>query len=187
MPPQYMIVGLGNPGPQYKGTRHNVGFEVIDKLAEKHKIAVRENRERALIGIGQIDETWVVLVKPMTFMNISGQSVGPLLRKFNLTADRLLVVADDLDMTVGRVRLKPKGSSGGHNGHKSLINSLGTDEYPRLKVGIGNNDGPTTDHVLGKFNPEERTDINRSVDHCVKALETWLSQGLEAAMNQANG
>ena len=181
-----MIVGLGNPGAQYKGTRHNVGFEVIDKLAEKHKLPVRENREHALIGIGEIRGVPVMLVKPMTFMNISGQSVGPLMRRNNIPVERLLVITDDLDMVVGRVRLKPKGGSGGHNGHKSIIAALASEEYPRLKVGIGAADGKGSDHVLGKFNPEERTDINRAVDRCVGVVETWLVDGLDAALNEAN-
>lgn len=127
-----------------------------------------------------------MLVKPMTFMNVSGQSVGPLLKRNGIPVDRLLVIADDLDMEVGRVRLKPKGSSGGHNGHKSIIAALGSDEYPRLKIGIGSSEDETIDHVLGRFNPEDRTDINHAVERCLRAVESWLENGVEIAMNEAN-
>jgi len=151
-PPEWIVVGLGNPGPEYRGTRHNVGFDVVDLLAERHKIKLDKSKHRSRYGIGVVGDTTVLLVKPLTYMNLSGQAVAPLAREHGIKPERILVVADDLDMKVGRVRLKPKGSAGGHNGHKSLIASLGTQEYPRLKIGIGSVDRTETiDHVLGAF------------------------------------
>jgi len=185
-PPEAMIVGLGNPGPQYSGTRHNVGFEVVETLGKKHKVALRTHRFQAQFGVGMIEGRSVMLVKPLTFMNLSGRSVATLARHFSLSPEAVLVVADDLDMAVGRVRLKPKGSSGGHNGHKSIIQSLGSDEYPRLKIGIGKA-GETVDHVLSRFKPDERAEIDRAVARCVDACETWLRDGLDMAMNRTNG
>lgn len=179
-------MGLGNPGPQYAGTRHNVGFDVVETLGKKHKIALRTHRFQAQFGAGQIDGRSVVLVKPLTFMNLSGRAVGTLAKHFRLGPESILVVADDLDMDVGRVRMKPKGSSGGHNGHKSIIQALGSDEYPRLKIGIGKT-GDTVDHVLNKFKPDERADIDRAVAKSVEACEAWLSDGLDTAMNRTNG
>ncbi|MCG9895393.1 MAG: aminoacyl-tRNA hydrolase [Fimbriimonadaceae bacterium] len=185
-PPTVCIVGLGNPGAQYRGTRHNVGFEVIDMLGEKHGIAVRTTKHQALIGIGRIAGETVVLVKPLTFMNLSGRSVAPILREHSLTPDRLLVITDDLDLPVGRVRMKPKGSSGGHNGHKSLIASLGTEDYARIKIGIGRPGDATVDHVLGRFHPDERTDLNPCLKRSVQGAEAFVSQSLEAALNAVN-
>lgn len=182
-----MVVGLGNPGPQYRGTRHNVGFDVVDRLAAKHKIRVDRSRQKALVGVGEISGVGVALVKPLTFMNLSGQSVAPLARAWGIKPAAILVVADDLDMPVGRTRMKPKGSSGGHNGHKSLIAALGTEEYPRLKIGIGKSDDPTISHVLGRFHPDERVDIDRALDRCVAGAEAFIREGLDAAMNLVNG
>ena len=135
--PAWLIVGLGNPGPEYRGTRHNLGFELIDRLAELHKIKLDKSKHRARFGLGAIDGHPVALVKPMTYVNLSGQAVAPLMRDFRLKPERVLVVADETDLHLGRIRLKPKGSAGGHNGHKSLIASLQTTEYPRLRIGIG--------------------------------------------------
>lgn len=183
--PQWLIVGLGNPGPAYKGTRHNVGFDVIDRLAEKHKIKVGTSRYKAIYGLGTIGGEPVCLVKPLTYMNLSGQAVQELLKHYRVGIDRVLIIADDLDLTVGRVRLKPKGSSGGHNGHKSLIASLGSDEYPRIKIGIGKA-GETIDHVLGRFHPDEKPEIDSALRRSVECVERILDSGLESAMNWVN-
>jgi peptidyl-tRNA hydrolase, PTH1 family len=185
-PPEFLVVGLGNPGPQYRHTRHNVGFDVVDALGAKHGIKVIQNRSRALTGVGKIGDKVALLVKPLTYMNLSGQSVAPLAKAHGIPPERVLVVADDLDLDVGRVRLKPKGSSGGHNGHKSIIHSLGSQEYPRIKIGIGK-EGETIDHVLSRFSPEERVDIDRAVAKSVEGIEAFLSQGLDAALNRVNG
>ncbi len=182
-----MIVGLGNPGPEYKGTRHNVGFEAIDQLAERHKIKLDKGKQQSRLGVGMVNGRAVVLVKPLTFMNLSGRSIAPLAREYGIKPERILVIADDLDLTVGRVRARAKGSAGGHNGHKSLIAALGTEEYPRFKIGIGSVDkGDTIDHVLGKFNSEERLDVNEAIDQVVDGVEITIADGIELAMNRVN-
>lgn len=187
IPPSWLIVGLGNPGAEYRGTRHNVGFEVIDILCVRFGVKLDHSKHQARFAVGTIGDGTVALLKPMTFMNLSGQAVAPFAREFNLKADRILVVADDLDMVVGRVRLKPKGSAGGHNGHKSIIGALGTDEYPRLKIGIGSvNRKETIDHVLGPFSLEERDVIQQAVSKCADAAERLVRDGIEAAMNFVN-
>ncbi len=185
-PPVLLVLGLGNPGAQYRHTRHNVGFDLVDKLAAKNKFKVDRSQHRALTGIGQVKGCTVVLAKPLTFMNLSGQSAAPLLKHFSLKPDQMIVVADDLDLPLGKTRMRLQGSAGGHNGHKSLIHTLGTQEYPRLKIGIGKSDDPTTDHVLGRFTPEERVSVESALDRCIAVIETWLDQGAEAAMLRAN-
>ena len=188
LPPEWLIVGLGNPGPEYRGTRHNVGFEFIDRLAEERKIKLDRSKHQARYGVGTLFDTSVVLVKPLTFMNLSGRAVAPLLREYGLETDRLLVVADDTDLPPGKVRLRPEGSAGGHNGHKSLIQSLGTQTYARLKIGIGRTSkDETIDHVLGPFRPDERPDIDAALRRCEKAIEALFHRGIEAAMQDANG
>jgi peptidyl-tRNA hydrolase, PTH1 family len=172
--PLWLIVGLGNPGAEYKGTRHNVGFEVVDLLSEKHRIKLDKSRHRARIGVGRIGDTPVCLVKPLTYMNLSGQAVAPLARDYGIKPDHVLVVADDLDLPVGKLRLREDGSAGGHNGHKSLIQHLKTQEYPRIKIGIGKaGGGETIDHVLSGFTPPERSEIvvaARAAAECVDAM-----------------
>src|SRR5688572_12909124 len=183
--PEWMVVGLGNPGAEYRGTRHNVGFEVLEGLREKHKIKMDRSRHRAQTGIGKIGSIPVLLVKPLTYMNLSGQAVGPLARQFGIKAENILVVADDLDLPLGRVRLKPKGSAGGHNGHKSIIASLRTTEYPRLKIGIGKA-GETVEHVLSSFGRDEREAAAEAIQRAMEACETVVTEGLERGMNRAN-
>lgn len=181
-----MVLGLGNPGPQYRHTRHNVGFDLIDRLAAKHKIRVDRSMQKALTGVGRIGMHTVALVKPLTYMNLSGQSAAPLMRHWGLKPEQIIVISDDLDLPVGKTRLRLKGSPGGHNGHKSLVQSLGTQEYPRLKIGIGNTDDPTIDHVLGRFHPDDRALIESALDRGVQVIEAWLDQGPDAAMIKAN-
>jgi PTH1 family peptidyl-tRNA hydrolase len=165
---EWVFVGLGNPGAEYAHTRHNVGFDAIEEFAKKHKIKIDRAKHRARLGIGQINGVGVALVKPMTFMNLSGQSVAPILREFGVKPDHLIVIADELDFPVGKVRMKPKGGSAGHNGHKSIIQSLGTDEYARLRVGIHSEARKETiDFVLSRFHDDERVDINRSIQTCI--------------------
>lgn len=187
LPPEWIVVGLGNPGPEYKGTRHNVGFDVIERLADKHRIKLDKSKHKARYGVGRIGETTVVLVKPLTYMNLSGQAVAPLAKEYSIAPDHILVVTDDLDLVVGRVRLKPKGSAGGHNGHKSLIQSLGTQDYPRLKIGIGSVDRTqTVDHVLGAFKGDEREIMVRALTKAAEGVERVVESGIEAAQNFVN-
>jgi peptidyl-tRNA hydrolase, PTH1 family len=183
LPPEWMIVGLGNPGGEYKGTRHNVGFDVIDRLAEAHRIKIGRAKHRALTGAGKMGDTQVLLAKPLTYMNLSGQSVAPLARENQLKAEQVFVVADDLDLPVGKLRIKLGGSAGGHNGHKSIIAALHTQDYPRLKIGIGKTrkDG-TIDHVLGAFDREERECIDEAIRAAVKACEALATGGTQAAL-----
>lgn len=180
------MVGLGNPGPEYARTRHNVGFDLIDELSSRHGIKLGTAQHKARFGIGTIGGVGVVLVKPMTYMNLSGQSVAPLAKAHGIKPEKIVVVADDLDLEVGRTRLKPKGGAGGHNGHKSLIHSLGTQEYPRLKIGIGKGDDETIDHVLGKFTPEERVEIEKAIRKGADGIEVLVQDGLESALNKIN-
>jgi peptidyl-tRNA hydrolase, PTH1 family len=179
-------VGLGNPGPEYRGTRHNVGFDVIDRLAERHKIKLDKSKHQSRYGIGTIAGVPVLLMKPLTFMNLSGRSVAPMAREHGIKPDQILVIADDLDLPLGRTRLKPKGSAGGHNGHKSLIAALGTQEYPRIKIGIGAGEGETVGHVLGRFNPEDRIAADEAIARSADGIEAALREGIERAQNVVN-
>jgi len=172
---EWMIVGLGNPGAEYRGTRHNVGFAVVEALADKYKIKLNRGRSRAIVGTGEIEGRSVAIVKPLTFMNLSGQAVGPLARQFNLKPTRVFVVADDLDLPVGKLRLRAKGSSGGHNGHKSVAEYLQTTDYPRLKVGIDSAaKGRTIDHVLSTFDRDEHECIDLAIRASIEICEAVI-------------
>jgi PTH1 family peptidyl-tRNA hydrolase len=185
-----MIVGLGNPGKEYAQTRHNVGFEVLDELAGRAKAALKKSwRWPVESGEWKAGDRSVLLVKPRTFMNASGPPVAALARKKGIAAADVLVVFDDVDLPVGQLRLRTKGSAGGHNGLKSVIASLGTEEFPRLRVGVGrpNGGGDMIDHVLSRFTPEERTTMKASIARAADAVERVLDGGLEKAMNEFNG
>lgn len=187
LPPEWLIVGLGNPGAEYRGTRHNVGFDFIDRLADVHKIKVQERKFNAVYGSGRAGEFSVALCKPMTYMNRSGQAIAPIMRHYGLKPERVLIVADDLDLPTGKLRLRPEGSPGGHNGHKSVAQSLGTQNYPRLKIGISKpgENRETIDHVLSRFDPEERKDIDDAIAYAIRYLDEVLTD-VEAAMNVIN-
>ncbi|MCX7800259.1 MAG: aminoacyl-tRNA hydrolase [Fimbriimonadales bacterium] len=187
LPPEWMVVGLGNPGPEYANTRHNVGFLVVEELARRHGLKLSKAKHRALCAQGSIGGVSVLLVKPLTFMNLSGEAVRALVRELGLPPERVLVVADDMALQLGRVRLKPKGGPGGHNGHKSIVHALGSQNYPRLKVGIGSAEpGEAVDHVLGKFRPDELPEVRRAVELAVQGVEWVLAEGVERAMNRVN-
>ncbi|MBN6187390.1 aminoacyl-tRNA hydrolase [Aneurinibacillus sp. BA2021] len=184
-----VIVGLGNPGKQYEMTRHNVGFWAIDRLADDWNISLSQGKYKGLIGEGRVGTERVVLVKPMTYMNLSGECVGPLLNFYKLDPEEdVLVIYDDLDLPCGKVRLRTKGSSGGHNGMKSLIAHLGTEEFKRIKIGIGR-PAPgrkVVDHVLTTFPPEELADVQDAVQHAVEAVKAWTEISFLRVMNQFN-
>ena len=185
---EWLIVGLGNPGPEYRGTRHNVGFEVIDILAERHRIKMDQAKHKARFGVGGIDGTGVALVKPLTYMNLSGQAVAPMAKQYGILPDHILVVTDDTDLPPGKIRLRATGAAGGHNGHKSLIASLGTVDYPRVKIGIGRvSKDSTVDHVLGKFTGDEREEMLRVLDRSADAVQRILLDGIERASGEFNG
>lgn len=183
-----LLVGLGNPGAQYERTRHNVGFRVMDALAEK--LGVRwERRGRAMIANATLEHEKVVLVKPITFMNNSGEAVGELQRWFKLEPEDILVVYDELDLPVGQIRLRARGSAGGHNGMKSLIQHLHADQFPRLRVGIGrpaNRRPDTINYVLGIPPKDEYITLLQSEDKAVDAFSLILRDGIDQAMNTLN-
>jgi PTH1 family peptidyl-tRNA hydrolase len=183
----WLVVGLGNPGAEYVGTRHNVGFEVIDELASRCGISVRRRAMRCVLGDGSIGGRRVILAKPMTYMNLSGEGVGAVSRMYQIPAERVLVVVDDTALPVGRIRLRPKGSSGGHNGLKSIQAHLHTTEYPRIRIGVGSVVGERmVGHVLGRFDRSERETISDAVDTAADAVAFAVEHGWDLAMNRFN-
>jgi PTH1 family peptidyl-tRNA hydrolase len=182
-----LVVGIGNPGRRYERTRHNLGFRVVDRLADEHGIAVSRRRFDALVGEGRIEARPVLLVKPQTYVNLSGSAVAPLLRWYRCSAEDLLVVCDDLNLEAVKLRLRRHGSSGGHNGLASIIACLGTEEFPRLRLGIGRGaEGDAVGHVLGAFGQEEEELAAAAVAAGAQAVRLWLRLGIEAAMNEVN-
>lgn len=185
----YLIAGLGNPTYQYARTRHNIGFEVIDTLADRNGISIDSNKHKAVFGKGMIGGEKVVLLQPQTYMNLSGESIREAIGYYKLDPKReLIVVFDDISLDVGQIRLRAKGSAGGHNGVKSIIACLGTDEFQRIKVGVGEKPKgwDLADYVLGRFNEEERIIADQSVERAAVAAECILQEGMEAAMNLYN-
>ena len=184
-----LVVGLGNPGAAYERTRHNVGFRVVDKLAAKLGWKWTERRARAILASGTLGPEKVILVKPLTFMNLSGEAVGELVRWYKLQPEDVLVVYDELDLPIGKIRLKSKGSAAGHNGLRDIIAHLHTEAFPRLRIGIGHpkhNRKSGKDHVLGIPPLDERILLETAEDRSVEALEMWISQGIDATMNAVN-
>lgn len=181
----YLLVGLGNPGARYARTRHNVGFMVIDSLSGKARIPVRRSEYHALVGRGDISGREVILAKPQTFMNESGIAVGLLARRYGVHPSHLLVVVDDMDLPPGRLRIRPAGSSGGQRGMKSIIAALGTDEFPRLRVGIGRPAAEAVDHVLSGFGTE-RARIEQAIAAAADAAVCFVEEGIDSAMNRYN-
>jgi PTH1 family peptidyl-tRNA hydrolase len=190
----WLVVGLGNPGEKYAGTRHNIGFMSLDRLAEEHHFAFARSRNKSKTAEGRIEGKHVVLAKPQTFMNLSGEAVGKLVRKYGVKPDRLIVVHDELDLPLGKIRIRQGGSSAGHKGIISIVEHTGTEEFIRLRVGIGRPDaeGKTErddviDHVLSDLSPEERATIDRVIQKVGEAVLCILTDGLVAAMNRYNG
>lgn len=184
-----IIAGLGNPTLQYEGTRHNVGFEVIDVLADKYNISVEGRKNRAYIGKGIICGRKVILAKPQTYMNLSGESIRGLADYYKIEPEHeLLVIYDDVSLDVGQLRVRKKGSAGGHNGIKNIIANLGTEVFSRIKVGVGQKpkEYDLADYVLGHFSKAEREFMEEGYKRAVCAVETILEEGMEAAMNIYN-
>ena len=184
-----VIVGLGNPTAQYEGTRHNAGFDVIDVLAEKYNISVDARKCRAFCGKGVIAGQKVLLVKPQTYMNLSGESVGGIVNYYKIDPESdLLVIYDDISLDVGQLRIRKKGSAGGHNGIKSIIAHLGTTVFPRIKVGVGEKpkNYDLADYVLGHFSKQERELMEEGYEHASDAVEQIVQGEIEAAMNVFN-
>jgi len=181
-----LIVGLGNPGAKYRGTRHNAGFAVVDELARRGSVEFESAPADALIAKWRAAA--VLLAKPMTFMNLSGQAIGELLRFYKIELPDLVVIVDDVNLELGRLRARASGSAGGHNGLKSVIAGFGTEEFARLRVGVGRGDArrDLADHVLAKFDPEERTIVAEAVGRAADAAELFVAEGMEPVMNRFN-
>ena len=184
----YIIAGLGNPTKEYEKTRHNVGFEVIDRLAKEYDIDVMTAKHKALCGKGTIEGQNVILAKPLTFMNLSGESVRELSVYYKVPPENCIIVYDDISLDVGRLRVRAKGSAGGHNGIKSIIARLGGENFPRVRVGIG--DKPKgkdlADYVLGRFSKQEAEVMDTAYDNAVKAIAAIIAEGVDSAMNKFN-
>lgn len=183
-----VVVGLGNPGREYALTRHNLGFMVVDKFAAAHRLSFSRRKFKSKIATGTVEGEEVVLVKPRTFMNLSGDAVGPLVRFYKRSLSELLVVYDDIDLPFGSIRLRPSGGSGGHKGMKSIIASLGAEEFPRLRVGIRGevSANDLSDYVLGRFTPEEKAQLEGIIQRACDAVEAVVTGPFEKAMNRFN-
>jgi len=184
-----VVIGLGNPGPKYVGTRHNVGFDVVDYLAAAPGVGPFRSKFQALIAEAKEAGEPVLLVKPETFMNLSGRAVRQIVDFYKLTpATDLLVISDDFNLPLGKLRARAKGSHGGQNGLRNIQEQLGNDEYPRLRIGVGQpSEGQAVDFVLSRFKPGERKAVEDTIAKAAEAVVIWLKSGLDAAMNRANG
>ena len=180
------IVGLGNPGSRYELTRHNVGFRVIDQLAKRWRIGMEREKFHAWYGDGAVGEESVALLKPTTFMNRSGQAVVAAGRFHQLNESDLLVVTDDVALPCGRIRLRPAGSAGGHNGLQDVIDRLGSESFARLRVGVGARQGDPVSYVLSPFLPEESPVMDRAIERAAEAAASWVTDGVDRAMNRFN-
>ena len=186
--PSKIIVGLGNPGAQYARTRHNVGFWCVDRLARKHSVALSRKSRAALTGEGFIGGERVALAKPRSYVNSSGESITSLLARYSASPGALVVLYDDMDLPVGKLRLRPGGGAGGHQGIKSIIGAVHTQDFARVRIGIGRPSGNTgaVKHVLGNLSAEERTLVEEAVDRAADAVVCILTEGLEVAMGRFN-
>ncbi len=186
-----MIIGLGNPTPEYDGTRHNVGFVVIDRLVQRHGLGEARNKFNADVHEGQIRNERVMLMKPTTYMNRSGTAAVEAARFYKVDASQTLVIVDDTALPIGQIRLRPGGSAGGHNGLGDIEQRLGTSDYPRLRIGIdaphvGDRKIPQADYVLGRFTEGQTQRLEPAIQRAAEAAECWLAEGTEAAMNRYN-
>ncbi len=181
-----IVVGLGNPGREYAGTRHNLGFMVVDEIARRYGPANWRKRFRSEIGEVFVDAQKIVLVKPQTFMNLSGMAVREAINWYHVDRDEVIIVMDDLDTPFGSLRLREKGTAGGHNGLSSIIQQLGSNDVPRLKIGIGRGRSTASAHVLSRFSPDQERELPDLINQSADAVEIWIKDGIIAAMNQAN-
>lgn len=182
-----LIVGLGNPGPEYEKTRHNVGWQVVEAFARKFRIEIATHEKNALTGSGRVAGGSVMVAKPLTYMNLSGDAVRLLVNAYLDSTDDLMVVYDDIDLPLGRLRIRPNGSSGTHNGMRSIIGTLGSERFPRLRVGIGSAEqGRLRDYVLEEFSGDEQPAVDRAVERAVNALVLFARGDLKRAMNEFN-
>lgn len=185
----YLIAGLGNPGKQYERTRHNMGFDTVDELVDRHRIPGSGIQHKAMYGKGMIAGEKVILAKPLTYMNLSGDSVREFINYYKIDPEtELIVIYDDIDLEPGQIRIRKKGSAGGHNGMKSIIAQLGTQNFYRIKVGVGAKPAgwDLADYVLGRFSTQEREEVDKAIGEAADAVEVILSEGIDAAMNKYN-
>ena len=185
----YVIVGLGNPGRQYENTRHNVGFNVIDILAQVHDISVTKIKHKALIGEGRIGNEKVLLVKPQTYMNLSGETIIDIYNYYKVDMENIIVIYDDIDLDVGKIRIRKKGSGGTHNGMRSIIKCLGSNEFPRVRVGVSK-PRPGQDlanFVLSRFSKDEEIDLKEGLEKSYLSVEAMVKETIDIAMNKYNG
>lgn len=184
----YLIVGLGNPENKYSKTRHNMGFNAINKIAEECNIKVTKEKFAGLYGEGNIEGEKVILLKPQTYMNLSGESIIQVKEYYKLTNEQIIVIYDDIDLEPGNIRLRKKGSAGSHNGMKSVIYQLKTEEFPRIRIGIGSPKGDTDliEHVIGFVSEKEREELAQGTNKAVEAVKEILKSGMDIAMNKFN-
>ena len=183
----FLIVGLGNPGREYENTRHNIGFKVIDNIASEYNIDINRQKFKGIYGEGFIENEKVILLKPTTYMNLSGESIREVIDFYKLSNEEVIVIYDDISLNVGILRIRDKGSAGGHNGIKSIIAHLGTDVFPRIKVGVGQPNVDLVKYVLGNFTKEEMEVLEESIDAATKAVREMVKNNTTAAMNKFNG
>ena len=187
---EWLVVGLGNPGDKYENTRHNVGFLTIDHIAEEQRVPVQKLKYRALTNTVELGGAKALLMKPVTYMNLSGEAVGEAARFYKIPPERVLVISDDVSLPIGKLRIRKGGSAGGHNGLKSIIQHLGTDQFPRIKIGVGEKPHPDydmADWVLSKFTGEDLKTIQAAVKKAADAVACYLENGPDKAMNRFNG
>ncbi len=185
----YIIAGLGNPTEKYRGTRHNVGFDAIERIARENKISVDVLKHKALCGKGIIGGQKVLLMRPQTFMNNSGEALRQAVDFYKADAENeVIIIYDDISLAEGRLRIRAKGSAGGHNGIKSIIAHLGTEKFKRIRIGVGEKPDKMdlADYVLGRFSPEKRIDVDESIEKTAEAVRIMIEQDIQAAMNQYN-
>jgi PTH1 family peptidyl-tRNA hydrolase len=187
-PPALAIVGLGNPGPKYAETRHNVGFWFIDLLAKKHSVKLERKHKTSVIGECTIEGQRVILVKPRTFVNLSGQSVEYLMARYSIALDKVLIVYDDINLPAGKLRLRPEGSAGGHNGIRSIIGSTKSQDFPRMRVGVGKppEGSDQIGYVIGKMSPQERDATSEALQRVTEAVSSLLTESINITMNKFN-
>ncbi|MER2079270.1 peptidyl-tRNA hydrolase [Psychrobacillus psychrotolerans] len=184
-----IIVGLGNPGKQYEATRHNIGFHVIDELSKRLDIPLTQSKFNGMYGIGHVGTEKVMLLKPLTYMNLSGECIVPMMDYYEVNDDEIVVIYDDLDLQVGKLRLRQKGSAGGHNGIKSIIQHLGSQEFNRIRIGVDRpkNGMKVPDYVLSNFSEDEKIEMIHAVKNSANACEDWVTKKFLDVMNTYNG
>lgn len=183
----YVIAGLGNPGTQYESTKHNIGFITVDYLAEMHRIPIKKLKHKALVGEGSISGQKVLLVKPQTFMNLSGNSIREIVAYYKISMEELIVIYDDIDIPMGSLRIRKKGSAGTHNGMRSIVYDLQSDQFPRIRIGIGGErKGDLADYVIGGFQKSQIPVMEEAVRQAAAAVECMMEKGMDAAMGEYN-